>query len=327
MRTFRPWGISLAAALLASCSSSAVPTGAPAPPLDRVRGGASSRSVGPNGPLPRELPARRGWIVPNKKNQLLYVSNEESSEIDVFSIPSDKLTGQITDGISQPEGIATDKNGNLYVADLGSDTVTVYPHGSTSPSQTLTESDGPDDVAVTEDGHVLAGDIDGGVDVYAPGASSPSSRLTNPDIGSVDGVGVDRHDNVYAAGENDSGGPVVVEFANMSGSGKNLNLTGLLGPTGALVDKKGNLVISDYELPGINIYPPGSTSPSATIANSEDPDRSALNKKENLIYVPEAFNGSVNIYKYPSGTLLTTISLSGSSNFVSGTALSPAPKP
>ncbi|MBV9718245.1 MAG: hypothetical protein JOZ77_02935 [Candidatus Eremiobacteraeota bacterium] len=323
MRTLPLLGLSLFAITFAACSSSGTLTGAnPSAPAQSTAG---RSAIGPNGVTPRHLANRHGWISPNLKpnTQLLYVSDEGDNLIDVFTVPDYSLAGQITDGIDQPEGIAVDKKGNLYVSNLSGNTVTVYPRGSTDQYQTLSEPDGPDDVAVTKNGYVLAGDTAGGVDVYAPGATSPTTRLTNSSVdGGVYGVGADAHNNAYAAGFGNSA-PAVVEFKHLKGAGVNLGLTGMSFPVGVLVDKHGNIVESDFSGGFINIYPPGSTSPSSSISASEA-ERSSLNKAENLIYVPQGGNDDVAVDDYSSGTNVTTISIG---NFTTGTALSPAPKP
>lgn len=333
MRITRILGASLLVASVAACSPDNVVTGSGSALIAQPQETVSGRSVGPNGFSGHHFGVIYSWMGPDAKTQkqLLYVSNEGYGVIDVFSVPSYKIVGQIANGINQAEGLATDKKGNLYVSNLGSNTVTVYAQGSTTPKLTLTDSKGPDDVAVTKNGYVLAGDVDGGVDVYAPGQTKPETRLRSSDISSVYGVGVDSHNNAYASGINPSGSPVVIAYTNLSGSGTNLQLTGLVLASGVFVDKSSNVVVTDYQLPGVNIYPPGHTAPSATIANSESPDRSALNGEETLIYVPEGLHNVVNIYDYPSGKLVKHITiidaLCGYDNFVSATALSPAPKP
>jgi hypothetical protein len=323
MQTVRLLGVSLILGIAATaCSSNALTGANPAPPTQTQ--GADRHGIGPNG-LPAHISTMHGWISPDKKKkkQMLYVSDEGDGRIDIYSVPAYSLTGQITSGIAQPEGIATDKKGNLYVSNLSGGTVTVYPPGQTSPSLTLTESSGPDDVAVAKNGYVLAGDVGGGVDVYPPGQTSPTARLTNAGIEyGVDGVGVDANNNVYAAGYGNAGA-AVVEFTNMSGSGTNLGLTGLVGPAGVLVDKHGNIVVSDYSNSLIDIYPSGQTSPSSTISVT-NPDRSAINKKQNDIYAPQGANDTADVLSYPGGASVTSISIG---NFTSGTALSPAPKP
>ncbi|HVR46098.1 MAG TPA: hypothetical protein VMT95_05625 [Candidatus Binatia bacterium] len=324
MRIFSLLGLSFAAILFAACSSSAPLIGAN--PTSPGQMQSALRGIGPNG-VPPHVSTMRGWMVsPDRHHhhrlKRLYVSDEGDGVVDVFALPSLSLVGQITAGLSQPEGIATDRLGNLYVSNLSGNTVTVYHQGKTSPYLTLTGSSGPDDVAVAKNGYVLAGDTGGGVDVYPPGATSPSTRLINSAISSVYGVGVDSHNNVYAAGFGGAGA-VVVEYANMAGSGTNLGLTGLGGPAGVLVDNHGNLVVSDIGLSLIDIYPPGKTSPSSTISVTS-PDRTSINNLENTLYVPQGGNDSVDILSYPAGSSLGSLGLT---NFVSGAATAPAPAP
>ncbi|MBV9718676.1 MAG: hypothetical protein JOZ77_05120 [Candidatus Eremiobacteraeota bacterium] len=259
----------------------------------------------------------------NSKSQLLYASNKESSAIEIYSVPGFSKVGQISNGIEEPEGIATDTHGNLYVANVDGPSVTIYKPGTTSPYRTLMGSHVPDDVAVATNGYVLTGDQGGGVDVYPPGNTSPSARLTNPGISIVRGVGVDANNNVYAAGTNASLKGVVIEYADMSGGGTNLGLQGLESPLGVLIDKNDDVAVSDVAANEILIYRQGATSPSSKISVS-GPHRSAFNQEQNLIYVPQGAGGDVDVLDYPSGTPVTSFSIG---NFASGTALSPAPTP
>ena len=303
---------------LTACSASNLPTGFAPGSVNQTQGTAR-HGIGPNGVL-SHISTLRGWMSPDRKRKkkLLYVSDEGQGIVDIFAVPKYSMVGQITDGINQPEGLATDKKGKLYVSNLSGNTITVYKPGATSPSLTLTDSDGPDDVAVGSNGYVYAVDIAGGIDVYPPGATEPSTRLTNSALTYAAGVAVDASNNLYADGTNGSGG-AVVKYANASGSGTNLGLTGLSEPSGVIVDKKNNLVVSDFGLSEILIYPPGQTSPSGTIT-VPSADRSAINKAENVIYGPEGFNYGVGVFDYPGGTLVTTIPVGG---FTPGAALTP----
>lgn len=300
-------GISLAAMLFAACSSNDALTATNPPSSNQMKQGAEHRSVSPV----------------NSESQLLYASNKESSVIDIYSVPGYSKVGQISNGLYEPEGIATDENGNLYVANTDGESVTIYKPETTSPYSTLTESHGPDDVAVATNGYVLAGDLAGGVDVYAPGKTSPSARLTNPGISIVRSVGVDANNNVYAAGTNASSEGVVIEYTDMSGGGTNLGLQDLESPLGVLIDKNDNVVVSDVGAGKVFIYPQGKTSPSSEISVA-GPHRIALNQQENLIYVPQGAGGDVDVLDYPSGTPVTSFSIG---NFATGAALSPAPTP
>jgi hypothetical protein len=311
MRMPSLFGICLTAMLFAACSSSNALTATTPSSSNQVTQGAERRSPG-------------GWVSPAESNsQLLYASNKEGSVIDIYSVPGYSKVGEISNGIEEPEGIATDKNGNLYVANTDGDSVTIYKPETTSPYRTLIQSHGPDDVAVATNGYVLAGDLAGGVDVYTPGETSPSARLTNPGISIVRGVGVDANNNVYAAGTNPSLEGVVIEYTDMSGGGRNLGLQDLELPLGVLIDKNDNVVVSDVGAGEILIYPQGETSPSSEISVS-GPHRSAFDQNENLIYVPQGSGGDVDVLDYPSGTGVTSFSIG---DFASGTALSPALTP
>lgn len=261
-----------------------------------------------------------------KATTLLYVSNSGDERIDVFSLPKYHRVGKITNGINQPTGIAIDEAGNLYVSSVDADTVTIYKHGKSTPSLTLTGY-APEDVAVAKNGDVLAGGSAGVIDVYEPGAKSPSRRLTNPALAQVFGVAVDGANNVYAAGYGYGSGysPVgtVVRFAKISGPGKNLGLTGLRFPIGVLVDAHGNIVVSDYDANAIKIFPPEHTSASATISVT-DPEHFALNGEENQIFVAQGSTRLVSDFTYPGGLRVSWKSVGG---FTDGTALYPAAKP
>lgn len=296
--------ISLAAMLFAACSSNDALTATNPPPSNQVPQGADRQGV-------------------NSESQLLYASNKEHSVIDVFSVPGYSKVGQISNGIEEPEGIATDESGNLYVANTDGDSVTIYKPNTTSPYRTLIASHIPDDVAVAANGYVLAGDQEGGVDVYPPGKTSPSARLTNSGISIVRGVAVDANDNVYAAGTNASLQGVVIEYPDMRGGGTNLGLQDLESPLGVLIDENDSVVVSDVGVNKVLIYPQGKTSPSSEISVA-GPHRSALNQQENLIYVPQGAGGDVDVLNYPNGKSVTSFSIG---TFASGTALSPAPTP
>jgi hypothetical protein len=57
----------------------------------------------------------------------------------------------------------------------------------------------------------------------------------------------------------------------------------------------------------VNIFPPGTTQPSGSIADpSGIPFKFALDKKESLLYVASISQGTVNVYSYPQGKLQKT---------------------
>lgn len=279
--------------------------------------------------------SRRAWMVPNIGDRLLYVSDAQNEVIDVFALPSMKLHGQITDGINGPLGLATDGQGNVYVANGGGGTITVYKYGETSPTRTLTEEGSPDDVAVAANGAVFGGDVLGAVEVFAPGSNTPAALLTNPAIVQAYGVCVDEANNVYATGSGPKGAPinpVVIGYIGQSEPGQNLHLRKkyLALPVWCALDRNNNLVVADYwphPKPGIRIYPPGKKRPMKSFGKVDTPERSALDLTAGKLYVPEGSYNVLNVYSYPAGKLIKSMPGVGSGGWLAGAAVAVRPTP
>lgn len=96
--------------------------------------------------------------------------------------------GAITSGIDGPEGLSVDKNGVLYVANAGNNTVTVYPAGATAPSITYSQGlTDPSAAIVDSQGNlwVSTRTLDGSTEEpavveYPPGSTVPSKILPAP---------------------------------------------------------------------------------------------------------------------------------------------------
>jgi hypothetical protein len=71
----------------------------------------------------------KSWISPDAKNErrLLFASDSGLDEIDIYSLPSMTLKGQLT-GLSEPQGMCSDTGGNVYVADTNATEVDKYSH-------------------------------------------------------------------------------------------------------------------------------------------------------------------------------------------------------
>ncbi|MGA8325001.1 MAG: hypothetical protein WB757_02875, partial [Candidatus Cybelea sp.] len=144
----------MALALLAGCSNGA---GAPA-----VSSGAQSMSVGHQvsastsvlRPGVRELhsnlPAAAfvSSEINAKGGASVIVSDASDNVVDIFNAAG-KQTAQLT-GFSQPQGLALDTAGNLYVADTGNSRIQVYAAGYNGTPTTINDP-GESPVSVTVD--------------------------------------------------------------------------------------------------------------------------------------------------------------------------------
>jgi hypothetical protein len=84
------------------------------------------------------------WMSPRAaaSTNLLYVSN--ASNVTVYDYNNGQnvtLVGTLT-GFSSPQGMCTDKNGNVWIADYNTRTMFEYAHGGTSPIAHITPKEG-----------------------------------------------------------------------------------------------------------------------------------------------------------------------------------------
>jgi len=111
-------------------------------------------------------------------HSLVYVSDHTNSLIDVFDLQG-RLRYTLTGGVNKPAGLFVDASHNLWVANPGANDVLVFPRGSKMPSETLSDTNAPNDVTVCHDGTAFVADSLnlGGVAVYPPGHTNPTRRL------------------------------------------------------------------------------------------------------------------------------------------------------
>jgi hypothetical protein len=120
------------------------PAAAPASGLASTPAALQARGFRGNFPPPRRgvfavRPDRsRSWMSADAKTtaSLLYVADEGTNTVDVFSYPQGKLEGQLT-GFDLPSGICSDRAGDVYIENGNAYTVEVYAHGGTAPLRTL----------------------------------------------------------------------------------------------------------------------------------------------------------------------------------------------
>jgi DNA-binding beta-propeller fold protein YncE len=79
----------------------------------------------------------QSWMSPDAKSiDLLYVTDLNTGDVDVYSYPAGKPKGVIT-GLAVPHGECVDKLGNVFVTNGGQSQILEFAHGGTTPIQTL----------------------------------------------------------------------------------------------------------------------------------------------------------------------------------------------
>ena len=259
-RTHIQVGLMTVAALLAGCSGSA---GSP--------GTASMSSFSPAVPsavrAPRFMPAGS-----RSKNTLFVVDLNAAVTLFPANINQKNPSpiGQITQGVTRGVGVAIGRNGTLYVSSSGGKVTNVaeYKRGSSSPFFNIFKGlYVPGLLAVDSSGNLFVADSGPSLLVYPPGASSPSETIKVPFVGrtpAVAGLAFDaKGDLLIGTFEVEHQLSNVYSLPPGSTQPVNLNLQSL--PGGAVgADKLGNIYVGGsggY----INVYAPGSTTPSRTI--------------------------------------------------------------
>ena len=162
-----------------------------------------------------------------------------------------RVAGSIT-GLSLPSGVGVDSSGNIYIANLAAQNVPVYAKGSTTLVRTLDDSGHlPVDVKVGANGTVYVANVqdvnssNGSISVFAPGSTTVTRVITDPNFGSVTGVAIDENHELVACYNNASGG-FCDEFVGARGHGttvvSNPNSPGM---EGVAFDNAGNLAVQN----------------------------------------------------------------------------------
>lgn len=278
-------------------------------------------------------------------HDVLYVSDVLDSRVDIYPENTNDPApiGSIVTEIDTPTGMAVDSSHDLFVGDNETRTIAavrkgvpndvyVFKPGAGSPFDDYSQdSDHPTDVAVGADGTVYVASFgDGYVTEYPPGSHTPSLHFQAPS-GTAFSLALDAANDLYVACTTSD---AVFEFAPGSTNGTNLGL--VLGgePHGMAFDASGDLLVAVSKAPNsgsvIDVFPPGSTTPSKQIMGTFQPFMIALDRSQRHLYVADFgsgnHDGGVFEFAYPSGRLVGKYRQGGASAAY-GVAVNPPSSP
>jgi hypothetical protein len=178
--------------------------------------------------------------------------------VNVYAIGSQAPTSQLntSNGVTGAIALTVDKNDMLYVLNAGTGfgfghhppSITEYASGATSPTHSIsggaTGISSPTGIAVDASGNVYEADLDGFVNVYAPGAqSAPQQTLSDAQLATPSGIAIDSTGALYVS---DSTNGYIAYFAPGSTSVTTTVSDPTFGgnPNALLFDPNGNLWVS-----------------------------------------------------------------------------------
>ncbi len=213
-------------------------------------------------------------------------------------------------GFSQPDGVATDSSGNIYVADRANNAVKKIPIGCGTSSCVTTIGGGfssPYGIAVDGAGNVWVADNGNNAVKRIPAGCVASSCVITVDgaIGSPAGVAVDGFGNVFAT---DSSGGIVFEIPQgCSTSTCTVSLGGGFGILyGIAVDGNGNVFVADNSNAAVKELPASCTNAScvSTLGGGISQPYSVVVDASGSVFVGD--QGASAVRKIPSGCASST---------------------
>jgi len=260
-------------------------------------------------PKPAKKPARPGWLSPPAQSgPLMYVA-DDGGEVYIYpeSGYNQSPIGMITSGINGTWGLYVDQNGNLYAANTGNNTVTVYPPGSIDPSATYSQDlNRPLYPIVDGSGNLWVSNANNGTVVeYRAGSTNPYQVLQTLGV-EADGMDFDQQGNLYVAYRTTDGVDSIEKFIPGSTQGQTLGMT-LNQPQGVIVDRRGNVLAVETGGPtkrridDVLVFSPGANTPKFTLKLPKGavPNQLAITADESLLFVASWTNGAVYVTGYP----------------------------
>jgi hypothetical protein len=267
---------------------------------------------------------------------LIFVSDAANGVIDIYPLAgkNQKMVGQIT-GLTQPQGITTDKNGNLYVANTNRSNVLVYaPPYTGAPKMTISDpNDFPADVAVSSTGIVAVTNIcnaphcrlnTGSVKIYAKGSTKSCATVSDSSFNftRVMFAEFDKNGALYIDGMN---GGYQSSFGLVTGGCHATSITNIVPiytvafPGGIQIDKAGNIAFCDQGRQQVATFSPpvggqfGNPVSTTPLTGSTAPIGIAILASGLNLYAADAGGpGLAEKYSYPAGgAIKNTIAVGG----------------
>ncbi len=190
----------------------------------------------------------------------------------------------------QPQGLAVDGAGAVYVADFNNRVVSLAAGSNSQTVLPFTGLNYPEGVAVDAQGSVYVADRGNGrVVKLAAGASTqtvlPFTGLKNPD-----GVAVDSAGNLYVT---DTDNNRVLKLDAGSNTQTVLPFTGLSAPWGIAVDNAGNVYVTEHDSSLVVKFPAGSNTQTVLPLNGLNTPLAVGVDNDGNVYVADRGNDRV----------------------------------
>ncbi|HEY1682797.1 MAG TPA: hypothetical protein VGF98_14220 [Candidatus Tumulicola sp.] len=259
-----------------------------------------------------------GWMQKGAPSSVIYVAAGNRVMVYPENGSNPPAVGSITNHVANAWGLFVDGRRNLYVANNKS--ISAYHPRALTPFIVYSDPDRPMYVVLDHAGRLYAANHNGTVTEYPPHQTKPDRTLQTPGV-EADGINLDTANNLYVAYRGGSTSGSIEEFAPNSTQGRILGMQ-LVAPQGLQLDRAGNILVVETESKQVvDIFPPGSTSPSQVLSEDFGVEQIVLREGEDNMYISNwAYGSDVYISHYPPGEFQSKID--ANLNYVQGMALS-----
>ncbi|MFB0853984.1 serine/threonine-protein kinase PknD [Mycobacterium avium subsp. paratuberculosis] len=160
-------------------------------------------------------------------------------------------------GLYQPQGLAVDGAGTVYVADFNNRVLSMAAGSNSQKELPFSGLNYPEGVAVDSQGGVYVADRGNSRVLKLAAGSQNQTVLPFTGLNNPDGVAVDPAGNVYVA---DTDNNRVVKLDAASNTQSELPFHDLSVPWGIAVDNGGTVYVTEHDKNDVMKYPPGATS-------------------------------------------------------------------
>jgi hypothetical protein len=256
--------------------------------------------------------APAGWPDRKKKGKSILFVADCSAGILMYdpTVANSGPTGSITDGTNCPFGVAADKKGNLYVANIGNSTVTIYAKGSSTPSTTLTSGiSSPYSVAVDSKDNLFVSNLGNNtITAYALGQTTAFETIDFNAYGQAVGIATDKGGNLWVALDSSN---AVYEIQAGSQTPTNTGMEDLEGPIGISFGQKDVTFVSSFSGGVVQVYKYGTTLPYEAIQSGiSGPTQNGITRNGTFFQS----NQDVNVVGYKKGQTTPFSTLTGTSS-------------
>ncbi|OBH51540.1 serine/threonine-protein kinase PknD [Mycobacterium sp. E2479] len=221
----------------------------------------------------------------------VYVTSEGMyGRVVKLSAGSDATTVLPFHGLYQPQGLAVDGAGTVYVADFNNRVVSLAAGSNDQKVLPFNGLSYPEGVAVDSQGAVYVADRGNSRVLKLAAGSTAQTELPFTGLKNPDGVAVDAGGTVYVA---DTDNNRVVKLDANSNTQSELPFRDLSVPWGIAVDNSGTVYVTEHDKSDVVKYAPGATTGTVLSFNGLNTPLAVTVDKDQNVYVADRGNNRV----------------------------------